>query len=234
VGNVLGILLALGWVVAFCSPLLVMYASLAYAPRWVAAWTGWPGWLSVLTSVAAGLVVSAAFMVLAWPKLLGYPGPRWPRRARAEPIDAPAREPAAPAGPPLGVLQTDAPTPVASDVASDPEPAPAVTKPAVFTDDQIRAIHGEAQSLSDAGDHDAAIARIKPLAVEDVGRLGNPHLGCIWERLERSADRATDRSAARFAYALMVEHATWELSNATASGEARSAQENIRRLQAKH
>jgi hypothetical protein len=73
------------------------------------------------------------------------------------------------------------------------------------------------------------------LAIENIGRLGNPWLGCYWEVLEASADktRATDRSAARYAYSLMIEQAGWELTHATASGDARLAQETIRRLQSK-
>jgi hypothetical protein len=222
--NFLGVLLALGWVAVFSSPLAIMYWSLADGPWVIATRTGWPLWVSFIASIVGALVVTTPVILFVWPKLLGSGTPQWSRHDTIT-LPAPSRE--IPSEPMFTTVTVSTREP-------DPEPPVLTPRREVYSDEQLRGIYSEAATLSEAGEHDEAIRRLSPLQVEDIDRLGNPHLGCMWEVLEKSADRAADRSATRFAYSLMVEQASWELTNATASGEARSAQENIRRIQTKN
>lgn len=221
--DALGMLLMFGWLVMFAMPFGLVFWSMSEGGDHVAAWTGWPNWAATIASVVGGLVVSAAWIVLVWPRLFGMS-----KRTAAPEFATLETSPAmgAPAAEQFVVTTETESRPVSQDASS--------RVPQVSTE-QIQAVYREAETMSRDGRHVEACRRAIALNGQQLGWITNPQHGCVWGRLEASADaaRSIDRRAAGFVYELCVEEAKWAQHFATASGEAMAEQVNISRLQAK-
>lgn len=117
------------------------------------------------------------------------------------------------------------------DVARDLELT--VPEPPEPNSDDVWGVNAEALALADAGDHTGACRAAARLRRFSPMTLAGPGTGCGWYGLEASADKSTDRDAARFVYELCIAHEEWAMHFATASGEAMSAKVAIGKLRAK-
>lgn len=223
--HLLGFILLVLWLAAFFAPFALLYWSLSHGGPWLGAHTGWSRWLSTPAVIAGCVVVCALWTVGVWPRLFGVRG------------DSAGPKP---------VVKMPAATPLASSASSGdemPTDAARIKQPATPTHEGlrapdasvewIRAVNRDALALADAGDHTGACRATARLNQSDPMQLASPDAGVNWYTLEDSADRSTDRAAARFVYELCIAHEEWATAYATGSGEAMSAKVAISKLRSK-